>query len=362
MSKESMRDLQINTLIGMTKERGNAWHRRDDLRRNEDGTYLEDNHYEGMIPVADVLRRLFNWNPVSLPVAYLRPCKKGESPDYTTAEGVKVKVVESTQGRRGLLRDDNYYDLGVFKVAEHHPYQIGLIQQAERLTGSILGVSSAGLLSKGGKAWVEFSLPETHHDSKSGFSYRPNLLKADSMDGSMAQTTALTINATVCDNTLDWNLTEAKAAGLVFKRRHTRNFGDLQDERDALGILEQVDDVFTKELHSLLAKKVTEPKVIKVLDVIMPLPEEDGRAKTQQQNRRDQWFDLYINDERCAPWKGTAFGVVQTDNTYRHWFSQIQKSGEDRRGRAERNTWRAIKGSQAAADKRVVKALESVLA
>jgi phage/plasmid-like protein (TIGR03299 family) len=361
MSKETMRDLQINTLIGMTEQRGNAWHRRDDLRRNEDGTYLEDNHYKGMIPVKDVLRRLFYWNPVSLPVAYLKPCEPDEA-DFITQAGAAVKVIESQQDRKGLLRDDTYFDLGVFKVAEHHPYQIGLIREAERLTGSILGISSAGVLSKGGKAWVEFSLPETHHDGKSGFSYRPNLLKADSMDGSMAQTTALTINATVCDNTLDWNLMEAKGAGLVFKRRHTRNFTDLQDERDALGILEQVDTEFTKGLHKLIARKVTEPKVIQVLDVIMPLPEDDGRAKTQQQNRRDQWFDLYINDERCAPWKGTAFGVVQTDNTYRHWFSQIQKSGEDKRGRAERNTWRAIKGSQAAADQKIVKALELVLA
>lgn len=352
-----MRDLQFNTLIGMTKERGNAWHRRDDLRRNEDGSMAEDNHYEGFIPVADVLRRLFNWWPESLPVGYLKPCNPDEA-DYITAEGIAVKIIESQSGRRGLLRDDNGFDLGVFKTAEHHPYQVGLIASAERLTGDTLGVSSAGLLSKGGKAWVEFSLPETFHDSKSGFSYRPNLVKADSMDGSMAATTARTINATVCDNTLTWNMLEAKSAGQLFKRRHTKNFGDLQDERDALGILEQTNDEFVSELHALIDRKVTPMQVVKVLDVIMPLPESDGRGKTQMENKRDQWMSLYTDDEMCAPWKGTAFGVVQTDNTYRHWHAQMVAG---RRSRSERNTYRALKGKTATADAAIVRALESVL-
>jgi len=351
-----MQDLQVNTLIGMTSQRGNAWHRRDDLRRLPDGTMLEDNHYEGFIPVADVQRRLFDWLPESLPVAYLKQCGVDEA-DFITADGTAVKVIESQAQRRGLLRDDNQYDLGIFKTAVHQPYRISLIREAERLTGSTLGVSSAGLLELGGRAWVEFSLPETQHDKLSGFSYRPNLLKADSMNGTMAHTTARTINATVCDNTLTMNLFDAKRAGAVFRRRHTAGYGNLQDERDALGILEATNEQFVAELHALIQREITPQQVIQVLDIIMPVPADEGRGKTRMENRRDLWLDCYNQDAMCATWKGTAFGVLQTDNTVRHWYSQVS-SGVSR---SERNTTRAIQGESALADQRVVQAVEAVL-
>jgi len=352
-----MQDLQINTLIGMTTERGNAWHRRDDLRRLPDGTMLEDNHYPGFIPVADVQRRLFSWLPESLPVAYLKPCSIEEA-DIITADGTAVKVIESQAGRKGLLRDDNAYDLGIFKTAVHQPYSISLIREAERLTGSTLGVSSAGLLALGGRAWVEFSLPQTFHDALSGFSYRPNLLKADSMDGTMAHTTCRTVNATVCDNTLDMNLFDAKRDGAIFRRRHTAGYGNLQDERDALGILEATNEQFVAALHALIQREITPKQVIQVMDIIMPVPEDEGRGKTRMENRRELWLNTYNADPMCATWKGTAFGVLQTDNTVRHWYSQVS-SGVSR---SERNTTRAIQGESALADQQVVRAVETVLA
>lgn len=357
MTKERLVDLQFNTLIGMTDERGNAWHRRDDLRRLPDGSIAEDNHYPRFIPVADVYRRLFNWQPKERRVAYLEPCDVSEA-QFTMGDGTPCRVIESQAERFGVLRDDNNYDLGIFRTAAHHPYQISLIREAERLTGTVLGISSAGLLAKGGKAWVEFSLPETQHDNKSGFSYRPNLLKADSMDGSMSQLTARTITATVCDNTMSWNLLEAERAGMLFKRRHTSGFTDLQDEREALGILEQTDDEFLKELHTMIEQTVTDRQVEKVLDVLIPVPDEAGAGKTRATNKREQWMELYRSDPMCAPWQKTAFGVLQTDNTYRHWHSQISSTAS----RSERNTWKAIKGDQGKADRQVVEALELVLA
>lgn len=357
MTQETMSDLQRNTLIGMVSERGPAWHKRDDLLRNADGTLAEDNHYDGFIPVEDVRRRLFGWMPQTLVVAYLKPCDVNEA-DVIRKDGVPCKVIETQADRVGVLRDDNDYDMGIFKSGvQHPPYTVTLIREAERLTGSTLGISSAGLLAKGGRAWVEFSLPETLHDPKSGFSYRPNLLKADSMDGTLSMTTARTINATVCDNTMTWNLLEAGKAGLLFKRKHTSGFGDLQDERDALGILEQTNDEFVSELHALIEREVTEKQVIQVLDIIMPVPSDEGRGRTFAQNKRDQWMNVYTSDPMASPWKGTAFGVVQTHNTYDHWFTPVRGTG-----RSERNMWRAINGKRMETDREIVSALERVLA
>lgn len=351
-----MVDLQFNTLIGMVEERGPAWHKRDDLLRNADGTVAEDNHYPRFIPLEDVRRRLFSWQPLTVPVAYLVPCDVADA-DMIAKDGTPCRVVETQAERVGVLRGDNMYDMGVFKDGvKHPPYTVTLVREAERLTGELLGISSAGLLAKGGRAWVEFSLPETLHDAKSGFSYRPNLLKADSMDGTLSMTTARTINATVCDNTLTWNLLEAGKAGTLFKRKHTSGFGDLQDERDALGILERTNDEFLSELHALIEREVSEKQVIQLLDIIMPVPEDDGRGKTLVTNKRDQWMNIYTSDPMAAPWTGTAFGVVQTHNTYDHWFTPVRGTG-----RSERNTWRAINGKRTEADREIVQALESVL-
>lgn len=357
MPYESVEDLamyNIQTLIGCTDERGSAWHRRDDLMGDE------SNHYPGLIPLGDVTRRLFNWEPRRAQVAYLVPLEIGEptSDAVTLINGQHFRVVPSQADRQGILRDDNDYDLGVFgSGAEHPPYQITLIREAERLTGTTLGVSSAGLLGKGGRAWVEYSMERSLHDEKSGLDYRPNLVRADSMDGSLSLTTFLSSNITICGNTLTWNMLEARASGYLTRRKHTSGIAsaDLADERAALGLLERVDTEFVDSIHALLARPVTPAQQIEVMDIMLPLPTEQGRSFTLADNKRDQLVALG-KDPMVEPWIGTAWGEVQRYNTWQRWQAPVKNTG-----REERNTWRDLSGKTAEADRSVVKALESVL-
>ena len=62
MSTESSEWLNRNVLIGFTDKRGRAWH----YRKSEQGQ--EPNHYSGPIPLGDVERRLFAWEPVEASV------------------------------------------------------------------------------------------------------------------------------------------------------------------------------------------------------------------------------------------------------------------------------------------------------
>lgn len=356
MSRESAQDLNTQTLIGMTEERGPAWHRRDDLQGDE------DNHYPRFIPTEDVVRRLFNWEPIKAPVAYLVPWEAGVAGEHVTINNTLYRVELSQRGRVGTLRGDNLYDMGVFMSSDvqHPPYQESLIREAELLTGQELGVSSAGLLAKGSRAWLEISFPQTLHDEKSGLDYRPNILKADSMDGSLANTTALTVNATVCDNTLTGNLLQAAAEGVLVRRKHTSlSAARISEERQALGILNELDDLFVADLHRLIEQELSPRQEIEVFDIIIPLPEEEGRTLTMRSEKRDQLMDILANDPMVSPWRGTAFGIVQLFNTYDHHYSLLR--GEDS-VRWERNTWKALNGKRAQADRQVVQALEMVLA
>lgn len=352
MPYESAADLPMynrQVLIGCTDERGSAWHRRDHLMGDE------SNHYPGLIPLDDVRRRLFTWQPTVAKVAYLLPDETGS---HIGDDGHTYRVVETTADRIGVLRDDNDADLGVFKSTAHHaPYQVSLIREAERLTGTTLGVSTAGILGRGERAWVEFSMPETLHDPRSGLDYRPNLVRADSMDGSTAMVTFLSCWATICGNTLTWNMAEAANAGRIYRRKHTAGVvGSLDDERAALGILERIDTEFLAGVAELIATPVTPKQQIEVMDILLPLPDEPGRGYTVRAQRRDQ-LQAMGDDPMVSQWIGTAFGEVQRYSTFDQWFAPM--AGGDR---LERNVWRGISGKRGDADRQVVGALAKVLA
>lgn len=358
MTNQSLLDLNRNTLIGCTRERGNAWHRRDNLQGEL------DNHYPGFIPMADVISRIFNWAPQTVGVGYLVPWAPADPSlwaqelpkDVVVMGGQHFRVVPSQQNRVGVLRNDNDYDLGVFKSGVRHRPYAELIRDAEKLTGRTLGISSAGLLDRGARAWVELSMPHTVHDSKSGVAFRPNLVKCDSMDGSLANTTFRSMNITICDNTLTWNLLEARSSGMLFKRKHTsKSIGDLAEERDALAILEPMTEEFIAELHSMIAINVDKAKRIEVMDILVPLPTDDGRARTLAENKRSALLAL-DNDPMVSPWVGTAYGEVARYNTFDHHYSNIKN-----RGRAERNAWHGLNGKREASDRVIVSAIEKVL-
>lgn len=363
-SKQDLGELNRWTLIGCTEQRGDAWHKMPGLQG------VEDNHYPGHIPPADVLRRLFNWEPRRAKVAYLVPILDLQSyDDYSqaqtvTIDGARFKVVETQEGRHGVLRNDNDYDLGVFKSgAMHPPYQVTLMREAERLVGQTLGISTAGLLQKGGVAWVEYSMHEALHDPLSGLEYRPNLLRADSMNGNIALTTALTIEATVCMNTLTRNLLEAKQAGAITRRKHTQSIASrsLDDERAALGIVEQVDHEFLADLHTLIKREVTEKQRIEVMDIMVPLNDEMGeRAQKFATEKRDELQALSL-DPRVEPWLGTAFGEFQRYNTFSHWKPAPTNTSKGTTV-YERNTWKVISGERAKEDRTVIAAMDMVLA
>ncbi len=363
MAYEREQDLPMlnrQTLIGCTDQRGDAWHRRDDLMGEQ------SNHYLGHIPTEDVISRLFDWEPVHAEVAYLVPIADDSNTTVfdetviTKADGRRYRVVETTDNRVGVLHSGTDADLGVFKAGvQHFPYRHTLIREAERLTGTTLGISSAGCLGRGERAWVEFSMEETLHDPLSGLDYRPNLVKADSMDGSLAMTTFLSSNITICANTLTWNLNEASASGRLYKRKHTSGLGDdLQDERDALGLLERVDETFRASVRKLIEMEVTREQRIEVMDIIVPEAPEGSSARgiTIAQNKREALLALE-SDPMVAQWIGTGWGEVQKYNTWQTWVAS-RRSGS----RWEANTWRDLSGKTAESDRQVVGALNAVLA
>lgn len=329
MSKETQEWLNENTLIGFTAERGNAWHYRAGA----------DNHFDGPVPIESV-RKILGWYPEVVP--------------YTYAWNGEVK----TSNRISVVQPLTGDLLGVFTDGyEPHAYPEWLVDKVEVLLGDGLAVGSAGQLRKGAVAWVSVEVPETVTVPSVGEAFRPSLLATTSFDGSLATTYKRVITRVVCDNTLGAAMTEK--IGEAVRVRHTRNSRgklDVLSSRDALGIVFQMADEFAKSIEDLCARTVTDAQWTEFLKAHLgPRPDEKGRSRTMHDNKAEGLTTMYRSDARVAPWAGTAWGVVQAVNTYRHHEGIVRGAA-----RPLRNMELAVTGEFEALDAQTIAQLDLV--
>jgi phage/plasmid-like protein (TIGR03299 family) len=352
MGMEDMDWYNNMILVGNTNIRGNAWHYREDLQGDE------PNHYPGFIPVDDVIRRLFNFDFVEAQTCYLYPGKVDGAITHLSIGDEWYSVVRSTQGRKGMLTSDTQEDIGSFKAGYRgHAYQEWLIDKVAALlskNGHELGIGSAGLLQQRGQAWVSIETDETI-TTPEGVTYLPFISAMTSFNGTLATGYGAHTQQIVCDNTLE--VARGQGAGKQYRIKHTK-YSEMKiaDARDALKIIFAASDDFAKEVANLTKWKVSDHQFEHLLGVMIPLPEEDGRGKTIAEKKRNEIINLYRADERAAPWRGTAFGVLQAFNTWNHHFATVK--GKVPRG--ARNMENVLSGKFAAADGEVLDVLEQI--
>ncbi len=346
MSRETMQTLNNDTLIGFTEKRGHAWHYRAELQGDE------PNHYPGAVPVGDVQRRLFHWDATSRPLFVQLPADVDTATSLSD-DGEPV-TLSQVPDRQAITRSDTGAVLGIFAEGyQIHQYREWLLGTVSNLLSDTLNVGSAGLLKGGRVAWASVEVPDTM-TTPEGVTFRPNLLACTSHDGSLATTFQRVVTNVVCDNTMSAALSERSEK---FKVKHSRNSKiKLAEARDALQLLDLTADAFQAEVAELCATTVTDRQWSKFLDAYVTVPEQKGRGQTLAVNKQDTLNRLWRRDARVAPWKGTAWGVVQAVNTYTH-HEGIVRGTE----RAERNMLRAVSGGADKLDSDTLSLLRTVL-
>lgn len=335
MSRETSEWLNTRTLIGFTDERGNAWHYRIEYQGDE------SNHYPGAIPVEDVLRRLFNFTA-------------DDHPLYIQVNGGYVEV----PGRKAIVTSDSHDVLGVFKSGyQGHQYHEWLLENVATILDDDLGIGSAGLLRNRAQAWVSVEVPDSI-STPEGVEFRPNLLATTSFDGSIATTYKRVVTMVVCDNTRDAALGED---GQQYKVKHSK-YSNLKitNARDALAVVHTMADDFADEVARLTAWKVSDEDFRRVLDVMVPVPEGEDASKrgiTMAEGKRAELIQMYHNDQRVAPWNGTAFGVIQAYNTWNHHNATVKKGVS----RVVRNMENVVTGKLGTYDAKVFEALADLV-
>lgn len=359
MSQETSQWLNQNTLIGLTDKRGTAWH----YRKEDQGA--EPNHYPEFIPVEDVERRLFHWNPAERQVAVVI---EGDHPDAVTSyfagegEGMKLYSVVLQPERKAITRDDNEQVLGMFKEGYlPHGYKEALLDNVGLILSTAngeLGIGSAGLLRNGGQAWVQVQVPDTIEVG--GVELLPYLTAATSLDGSMSTTYLVGTDVVVCDNTLSAATVSAKNK---IKLRHSRYSNlKLAEARDELEIVFAATEDMVTAIDQLQNTPVDSNTFAKVREIIDPRPEADAKpiAVTKWNNRQDKLIKLWQSDPRVQPWAGSAWGVLMAFNTYSQHEQSFRKTKQTG-SRAERNMLRTLQGTQESDDQKVIAALEATL-
>ena len=350
MSRETMTTLNTLQLVGFTDQRGRAWHYRTD----EQGS--EPNHYAGAIPAADVIRRLFHWEPLSVPLTVTLPADV-ESMTGLDDNGMPIRSI-IVPDRQAIVRPDTAHVLGVFKGGyQPHSYREWLLEAVSTILGDTLQIGSAGLLREGAVAYVSVEATE-NMTTPEGEEFRPHLLACTSLDGTVATTYKRVVTRVVCDNTLAVARAEA---GTSYKVKHTRNSAvRLADARAAVGIVENLAEDYAAEVKALCEQTVTDRQWYAFLDSYVPMVKDgkplDGRSRTMAENKRDSLARLYRHDARVAPWAGTAWGVRQAVNTHGQHEGIVRGAS-----RAERNMINTINGTVEDTDNEAMSVLNRIL-
>jgi len=324
MSKETREWLSQNSLIGFTDQRGNAWHYREG----------DNNHFSGPVPMERV-KQLFDY-PI-------------EEATLTASiqDGDEIRTFE-VPDRKAIVRTDTGKTFGVFSTNGYkmHMPQEWLIDNLELITDAGLNVGSAISLEGGAVVAVQAELEETR-DGVEGIKHRPHLTAATSFNGTMSTIYLRGTQIWVCDNTLQGALHEGDAFRV--KVRHSRNSLDrIGAVRENLGFLvEQAGDEFDAELRRLLDEHVSDERWADFTKAYSGFDEdaEDGRGKTIAEGKIATLNRLWTVDERVAPWKNTAYGVVAAVNTAVHHEFTVRGAE-----RAERNALRELTGEWAKID------------
>lgn len=333
MSKETSEWLNKYCLIGHTKQRGTAWHYRKDSQSDE------PNHYDGAIPVEDVLRRLYSW-------------EAQEAPVYVKWND----TFRMETDRKAIVRSDNGDVLGMFKdTYAIHQYKSWLIESVSHLLDDSLNIGSAGILKNGAVSFVSVEMPESIK-VLDGFSVRPMLLATTSHNGSISTTYKQVATRVECDNLLARALGENTE---TFRARHSKNSNfRLQSVRDALGFVHRMTEDIVAEVNKYANIKVSDREWEAIVNKLMPISTDENAPKqaiSRIENKQERIKDMYRNDPRVAPFTGTALGVVQAFNTFNQHII-----GKDE-NRVERNMMNALTGKVFSQDEQVMKVINELV-
>lgn len=199
-------------------------------------------------------------------------------------ESVYTANGERVPGFYANIRDKDRRTLGV--VSDR--YKVVQNEEAFAFTDALLGegvrYETAGSLQNGRKVWILARLP--HSYIISGEQVDPYLVFSNTHDGTGSIRAAVTPVRIVCCNTLNLALDTAKRSWAYVHTGDIR--GKITDARETLSLAGAYMEALGKKFDELQKKRLTDSQIKDLIEVLLPLEEEDSKkARNVMRNRED---------------------------------------------------------------------------
>lgn len=276
------------------------------------------------------------------------PLDSGPLRTEVTIDGTPT-IIEDT-GRKVVVRTDTQTVLGAFSGRyQIHPPKEWCLRNLELLADGGLHISTSMVLRGGAVVAVQAENPG-EREAREGVKYRPWIMAVTSMDGSIATTYVSGVTALACENALGVALYREKDAAKVRVRHTSNSLGRIVEMRARLDIvLERVGDAFDEQVRQLTDQYVSDAQFAEIVKRYTGVEvAKEGRSLTMARGKQDALETLWREDDRVAPWRNSAYGVLAAFNTARHHLFGADKE------RGERNALLAAKGEWEKFDARVL--------
>lgn len=294
--------------------------------------------YEGEVPLQDVQEKLFNWEAIQRPI------------EVRLADGKRLPVA----GRHAIMHSESNK---VFKIATDsyviHQYHEWLVSNVAKILDNDLRIGIAGILRSGGGAFVSVETPENVM-SRNDIPIKSKYLAASSHDSKLATSYKMVGTILLCENMLVANLWKGKAP---WNNRHTmHSLTRVESVRESIGIqLADNTEKMCNFVDNLAEITVTESQWQEIVERLVPIPDEAlPRVKARLENKRFMFHEMWENDPRCTPWKGSGFGAFQVLNTH-----ELHIAGPDS-SRIDRNMRNIFSDTSQQNDERILTTIMSV--
>ena len=176
---------------------------------------------------------------------------------------------------------------------------------------------TAGVLQGGAKTFLSMEVPAHMHVAGDPSDYRLYLVFSNGHDGKTAARAYITVERTVCRNTL--RIGRQRSISQWTARHSGSMDGKLEAARQALGLSFKAAEVFAETASAMVATSLVDRQVDDLLAAVFPLTE-------HQQERVDEDPDVLLKlpvgvarriyDESPSVLRGTAYGVVNAVTEY----------------------------------------------
>lgn len=327
MSKYTAQELGSYVRTGFLEESIRAWHMAG-IPAEE--LIASGRAFNGPVP-RDVAESLLLWEPVTFePVTLIAP----DGNAYRLPDRLSKVVANPVSGNVVNIAGSGF----------NQNLHLVFAEVIEAATDAEIDIASVVMLGDGAHMGMSFRVRDSITLGGNFGGAVPYIGFNSSLTGAIATQVDTGTILRVCDNTMSAAAATAQNALKVKRTRNSSGRITASGLREALDIAFAETSTLCDELERLAQIEVNRDRLMAVLDIWCPVPDEIGRARTMRENKRAEFCRLFDGDKR-NPFGSTVAGLVQTHNTWQHWAQ-----GADDANRLERKAARTITGQVADAD------------